>query len=74
MTIRSVPDDVKNSNIEYCINEYVRSEEDRDILRKHWFKRMTIGELADEYHKSDTIIKRIIYHTGDKILIKASKM
>lgn len=74
MTIRTVPEDVKNSNIEYCISEYVRSEEDREILRKHWFKRKTIDELAEEYNKSDTIIKRIIYHTGDKILIKASKM
>lgn len=74
MTIRDLPDDVKNSNIEYCINEYVRGVEDREILRKHWFEKKTIGELASEYNKSDTIIKRILYGTGDKILIKATKM
>jgi AraC-like DNA-binding protein len=74
MTINKLSPDVKNSNIEYCINEYVRREEDRDILRKHWFKGKSINELAEEYHKSDTVIKRLLYNTGDRILIKASKM
>ena len=74
MTIKNISPDVKNSNIEYCIYEYVRKEEDRDILRDHWFKGATIGELAEKYHKSDTVIKRILYKTGDKILLKAAKM
>jgi len=74
MTIKTVSDDVKNSNIVYCINEYVRSEEDREILYKHWFKKKSIGELAAEYDRSETIIKRVIYGTGDRILIKASEM
>lgn len=74
MTIRTIDDNVKNSDIEYCINEYVRSVEHRDILHKHWFEGLTISELADQYHLSDTAIKKIIYDIGDKILIRATKM
>ena len=74
MTIHTVPGDVKNSDIEYCINEYVRQIEHREILRKHWFSRATISDLAEEYHMSDTAVKKIIYTIGDKILIKATKM
>lgn len=74
MTIHEVDDYVKNSDIEYCINEYVRPYAHRELLRKHWFERATIGELASEYNLSETAVKKIIYGIGDKILIKASKM
>lgn len=74
MTIHTIDDSVKNSDIEYCINEYVRPIEHREILRKHWFERATISDLAAEFNLSDTAVKKIIYGTGDKILLKASKM
>lgn len=74
MTIHTIDENVKNSNIEYCINEYVRPIDHREILRKHWFERATISSLAAEYHLSDTAVKKIIYGVGDKILLKASKM
>lgn len=74
MSIHSIGEDVKNSDIEYCINEYVRPIQHREILRKHWFERMTIGALAEEYNLSETAVKKIIYTVGDRILIKASKM
>lgn len=74
MTIHQIPDTVKNSDIEYCISEYVRPYEYREILRKHWFERKTICDLAAEYNLSDTAIKKIIYGIGDRILLKAAKM
>ena len=74
MTINTLPDDVKNSDIEYCINEYVRQIEHRDILWKYWFSKSTISELAEEYHMSDTAIKNVIYTIGDRVLIKATRM
>lgn len=74
MTIHNIPDNIRNSDIEYCINEYVRPIEHREILYKHWFERMTIGELAEQYRLSETAVKRVIYDIGDKILIKASEM
>lgn len=74
MTIHTLPEDIRNSVIQYCIDEYVRKKEHREILQKHWFEGATIGSLAEEYHLSDTAIKKIIYKTGDKILLKAAKM
>ena len=74
MTIHSIDENVLNSNIVYCINEYVRPIKHREILYKHWFEQATIGGLSAEYHLSDTAIKKILYDIGDKILLKASKM
>jgi len=74
MTIKSLPIDVKNSDIEYCINEYVRPIEHREILYKHWFNRASIEELARDYNLSETSIKKILYGIGDKVLLKAIKM
>lgn len=74
MTIHTLPDTVRNSDIKYCIDEYVRNVTHREILIKHWFEGETITNLADQYHLSDTAIKKVIYKTGDKILLKASKM
>lgn len=65
--------DTLNSDIEYCINEYVRYVEHREILRQHWFHQATFDQLADKHHMSLTAIKKIIYDIGDPILIRASK-
>lgn len=74
MTIHSISDDIKNSNIEYCIDEYVRLVEHRQILRERWFEGKSIEQLAEIHNVSDTYIKKIIYGTGDKILLRASEM
>jgi len=74
MTIKTVSEDTLNSDIEYCIDEYVRKIENRNILREHWFQGKTLQEIAADHNKSLDSIKRIIYDIGDKILIKANKM
>jgi hypothetical protein len=43
-------------------------------LRERWFEGKTLDQLAEAHHLSITIIKRIVYNTGDKIILKASKM
>ena len=70
----SIDENIINTNIEYCIDEYVRLYEDRDILRAKWFKGYSFKQLAAEYKKTDSAVKKIIYGIGDKILIRASKM
>ena len=70
----SINDEILNSNIEYCINEYVRIIEHRDILRDKWFYGCSFEQIAEKYNKSLTAVKDIIYETGDKILLKASEM
>ena len=68
-----IPDEVTNSAVIHCINEYVRLERDRAILYDHWFKGKSFTTLEKDYDLSLTAIKSIIYGQGDKVLLKASK-
>lgn len=63
-----------NSKIEYCIDEYVRLIEHRDILREHWFQGKSINCLATDHKMSETSIKKVLYDIGDSILLRALKM
>lgn len=69
-----IPESVTNSNIRYCIEEYVRLDAHKEMLRDKWFKGMTLEQIAEKYSISDTQTKNIIYGIGDKILLKAAKM
>lgn len=69
-----IPEDLLNSNIEYCIDEYVRLYEHREILREKWFGGLTIEQLSEKHQLSETRIKDILYGIGDKILIRASEI
>lgn len=69
-----IPEDVTNTNINFCINEYVRVEKHRDMLRDKWFLGLTLEQIAEKYDISDTQTKNIIYGIGDKVLLKAAKL
>lgn len=69
-----IDEDTLNSNIEYCIDEYVRLYEHRDILREKWFGGKSYEEIAEIHKLSEARIRKIIYEQGDKILMRASKM
>lgn len=69
-----IPPDLLNSNIEYCINEYVRLYEHRIILKEKWFEGLTLEQIAEKHNLSTTSVKTIIYGQGDEVLIRASKM
>ena len=69
-----IPDDTLNSNIEYCIDEYVRLTRHREMLRDKWFGGLSLEQVAEKYGISVTATKTVIYDTGDKILLRASKM
>ena len=47
-----IPEDALNSAVQYCIDEYVRLEQHRDILRDKWFRGSTIEAIAIEYKMS----------------------
>lgn len=68
-----IDDDVTNTRLTYCIDEYVRSREHRNLLKDHWFEAMSFEELAEKYHLSVSAVKKIVYNIGDKILIKATE-
>ena len=69
-----IDDNTLNSNIEYCIDEYVRLKRDRQMMRDKWFEGLSLKELADKYDMSETAVKKVIYKKGDEILYRASKM
>lgn len=69
-----IDEETLNSNIEYCINEYVRLVRDREILREKWFHGLSISAIAEKHELTDTTIKEVLYGIGDKILLRASKM
>ncbi len=66
----SIPENAKNSDITFLIDEYVRLERDRQILKEHWFGGMTFEQLAENNKLSVNAVKNIIYDIGDKILLK----
>lgn len=69
-----IPPETLNSNIEYCINEYVRLVAHREMLRDKWFHGKTFEKIAEDYGVTVQTAKNIIYGVGDDILIRASKM
>lgn len=69
-----IPEDVLNSNLKYCIREYVRKKEHRKMLKEKWFKGMTLEEIAAAHHGNLDSTKKVIYGIGDKILIRACEM
>lgn len=70
--MHEIPEDALNSNIEYCIEEYVRNEIHREMLRDKWFRGKSLEQIAEKYQFSVTTVKKVIYDTGDKILLRAS--
>ena len=69
-----IDEDTLNSAIEYCIDEYVRLIEHREMLREFWFQGMTIAGIAGKHNKSETAVKKVLYDIGDKVLIRADKI
>lgn len=65
-----IPDSLKNSDVIRCIDEFVRLERDRQLLKDHWFHGLTIEKLSEKYDVSPNAVKRVLYSVGDKILLK----
>lgn len=69
-----IPTETLNSNINYCIDEYVRLVRDRNMLRDKWFYGLSLDAIATKYDVSSTTVKNVIYDIGDPILIRATNM
>lgn len=65
-----IPENARNSELMMLIDEFVRLERDRQILKDHWFGGRTFEQIAGENHLSINATKNIIYGIGDKILLK----
>ena len=69
-----IPEDTLNSNINYCIDEYVRLEQHREMLRDKWFRGVAFDKLAEKYGVSLQTAKNVVYDIGDPILVRAANM
>lgn len=67
-----IPEHITNSQVLYAIDEFVRLERDRTILKNHWFKGHTFERLAEDNDLSVNKIKDIVYNVGDRVLLKIS--
>lgn len=67
---RQFNENIKNSEIELFIDEYVRLETHRQMLKDKWFKGMSLEAIAEKYRISLTATKNVIYGIGDKVLLK----
>lgn len=67
---KSAFNDIKNSDIERAIDEYVHSARDRMILKKRYMDGLLIAEIAEEFCLSEDAVKRIVYGKGDYVLAK----
>ena len=73
MASHEIPENTYNSDLAFCINEFVRNVEHRKILRDWWFHGETLEGLAGKYHLSVTSVKKVVYEIGDPILNKATQ-
>ena len=60
---------ITNSEIEHFIDEYVRSERDRKILKRRMIDGITYEALSEEFDMSVRQIKNIVYRCQDNVLI-----
>ena len=56
----TIPFDVTNTEIAYFIDEYVRSERDRAMLKRRYIDGICYEPLAEEFELSTVQAKRII--------------
>ena len=65
----TIPLDITNTEIAYFIDEYIRSERDRAMLKRRYIDGICYEPLAEEFDLSTVQTKRII-KTQSTILFK----
>ena len=60
-------DDIPNSKLAYLIDEYIKSERDRAILKRRLIDGICYEPLAEEFNMSVRQIKNIVYKGQDKL-------
>lgn len=61
-------EELSRSQIENLIDEYIRSERDRHILKRRLLDGVIYDKLAEEFGLSDRHIKRIVYNGKNKLI------
>lgn len=62
--------DLRRSEVEHLINEWILNERDRSILKRRLIDGITYEKIASEYDMSVRQIKNIVYKGEKKIFSK----
>ena len=62
--------DLKNSEIDHLINEWIHSEKDRYVLHRRLIDGICFEPLSEECNMSVSQVKRIVYKGTTKIFSK----
>ena len=60
-------DDLSNTQIRIAIDEFIRSERDRAILKRRLIDGITFEKLAEEFDLSVRQVKTIVYRGREKV-------
>lgn len=60
-------DDLSNSELSALIDEWIRGERDRAILKRRLIDRICFEPLAEEFDLSVRHIKKIVYNGEDRL-------
>ena len=62
--------DISNSELSEYIDEWIKSERDRKILKRRLIDHICYEPLAEEFNLSDRHIKTIVYKNEDLLFRK----
>ena len=62
--------DISNSEIDYLIDQWIRNERDRVILKDRLINGMTFERLAEKHGMSVRQIQNIVYKSMDRLVSK----
>lgn len=60
-------EDVSNSDLSELINEWIKSERDRKILKRRLIDGILYDDLAEEFALSVRQVKNIVYKSQEKL-------
>ena len=60
--------DIANSEIDYLIDQWIRSERDRAILKDRLINGLTFERLAEKHDMSVRQTKNIVYKSMEKLV------
>ena len=60
-------DDMPNSELSRLIDEWIRSERDRDILKRRLIDGICFEPLAEEFDLSVRQVKNIVYRQQERL-------
>ena len=60
-------EDISNSELSFLIDEWIRSERDRAILKRRMIDGILFEPLAEEFDLSVRQVKTIVYKSQEKL-------